>query len=46
MKNESSIFVVLGEIYESILATPQRQRKLLSKTFWEKLGIHTSRQSV
>ena len=26
-------------ITQSILATPRRQRRLLSKTFWGKLGI-------
>src|SRR5919112_130132 len=30
---------VVEEIFESILATPKRQRRLLSKTFWGKFGF-------
>jgi hypothetical protein len=30
---------VVEEIYQSILASPQRQRRLLSKTFWGKFGF-------
>ena len=30
---------VVEEIFQSILATPKRQRRLLSKTFWGKFGI-------
>ncbi len=30
---------VVEEIFQSILATPKRQRRLLSKTFWDKFGI-------
>lgn len=39
MENESSTWGVVEEIYESIAATGQRQRKLLSKTFWERFGV-------
>ncbi|CAA9248622.1 MAG: hypothetical protein AVDCRST_MAG93-1646 [uncultured Chloroflexia bacterium] len=30
---------VVDEIYQAILATPKRQRRLLSKTFWGKFGV-------
>jgi len=34
-----SVADVVEEIFESILATPKRQRRLLSKTFWGKFGF-------
>lgn len=34
-----SVVDVVEEIFESILATPKRQRRLLSKTFWGKFGF-------
>ena len=30
---------VIAEIYQSVLATPRKQRRLLSKTFWKKFGF-------
>lgn len=39
MSNELSISEVVAEIHQSVLATPKRQRRLLSKTFWGKFGF-------
>lgn len=39
MAKHTSIRDVVEEIYQSVMATPKRQRKLRSKTFWEKFGF-------
>jgi hypothetical protein len=39
MAKTPSVAEVVEEIYQSILATPKRQRRLLSKTFWDKFGF-------
>ena len=39
MSKHDPIQDVIEEIFQSILATPRRQRKLLSKTFWDKFGF-------
>ena len=39
MAKNPAISDVVEEIFQSILATPKRQRRLLSKTFWGKFGI-------
>lgn len=38
-KKPQSVPDVVEEIFQSILATPKRQRRLRSKTFWEKFGF-------
>lgn len=37
--NNPAVADVMEEIFQSILATPKRQRRLLSKTFWGKFRI-------
>ena len=39
MVKELTISEVMAEIYQSVLATPKRQRRLLSKSFWAKFGF-------
>lgn len=39
MVKELAISEVMAEIYQSVLATPKRQRRLLSKSFWAKFGF-------
>lgn len=39
MASELPVGEVVGEFLQSILASPKRQRRLLSKTFWEKFGF-------
>lgn len=39
MAKKLAVADVVEEIYQSILASPQRQRRLLSKTFWGKFGF-------
>jgi len=39
MTKSLSLQEVIDEIHQSILATPKRQRKLLSKTFWDRFGF-------
>jgi hypothetical protein len=39
MAKAPAIVDVIEEMFESILATPKRQRRLLSKTFWDKFGF-------
>lgn len=39
MSKELSVSDVVAEIFQSVLATPKRQRRLLSKTFWAKFGF-------
>ncbi len=39
MAKNPAVADVVEEIFQSILATPKRQRRLLSKTFWGKFGI-------
>lgn len=39
MGKELTISEVMAEIYQSVLATPKRQRRLLSKSFWAKFGF-------
>jgi hypothetical protein len=39
MTRNASVPDVAEEIFQSILATPKRQRKLLSSTFWAKFGF-------
>jgi len=39
MAKELVISEVMAEIYQSVLATPKRQRRLLSKSFWAKFGF-------
>lgn len=39
MAKPPAIVDVVEEMYQSILATPKRQRRLLSKTFWDKFGF-------
>jgi hypothetical protein len=34
-----SVEEVVEEIFQAVLATPKRQRRLLSKTFWDKFGF-------
>jgi len=44
MKEKQSISEVAENIYESIRATPNRKRRLLSKTFWDKFGFKNRTQ--
>ena len=47
MPKGSSIDQVVEEIHQSVLATPKRQRRLLSKTFWDMFGFKVrSRQRI
>ena len=39
MAREPAVADVVEEIYQSILASPKRQRRLRSKTFWGKFGF-------
>jgi hypothetical protein len=39
MPKHGSVQDVVEEIYQSVLATPKRQRKLKSKTFWDNFGF-------
>lgn len=39
MGKETSIADVIEEIYQSVRATPRNQRRLLSKTFWDRFGF-------
>lgn len=39
MAKDISFNEVIEEIYQSILATPKKQRRLKSSTFWNKFGI-------
>lgn len=39
MTKEISMSEIASEIYQSILATQKRQRKLLSKTLWARFGV-------
>jgi hypothetical protein len=39
MSRELSVEDVIEEILQSVLATPKRQRRLLSKTFWGQFGV-------
>ena len=39
MAKQPPIQDVVEEMFQSILATPKRQRKLRSKTFWDKFGF-------
>jgi hypothetical protein len=39
MPRELSVDDVVEEIVQSVLATPARQRRLLSKTFWKQFGV-------
>jgi hypothetical protein len=39
MPSHPSVQDVIEEIFQSILATPKKQRRLRSATFWEKLGF-------
>ncbi|HEX9989211.1 MAG TPA: type I restriction enzyme HsdR N-terminal domain-containing protein [Chloroflexia bacterium] len=39
MAKAPSVTEIVEEIFQSILATPKRQRRLLSKTFWDKFGF-------
>ena len=41
MKENASVEGVVDEIYEAIQATPRRQRRLYSSTFWSKFGFKT-----
>ncbi len=42
-----SVDEVVEEIYQSVLATPKRQRRMLSKTFWDMFGFKVrSRQRI
>jgi hypothetical protein len=44
MSKHTTIEEVVDEILQSILATPKRQRRLLSKTFWDKFGFKVRSQ--
>lgn len=44
MSKHTTIEEVVDEIFQSILATPKRQRRLLSKTFWDKFGFKVRSQ--
>ncbi|HEY0071232.1 MAG TPA: type I restriction enzyme HsdR N-terminal domain-containing protein [Chloroflexia bacterium] len=47
MPKAASIEQVVENIYQSVLATPKRQRRLLSKTFWDMFGFKVrSRQRI
>lgn len=39
MTKKSNADEISEDIFQSILATPNRQRKLLSKTFWSRYGV-------
>ncbi len=39
MKNNPTIVEITEEILQSILATPKKQRRIKSSTFWKKFGI-------
>jgi hypothetical protein len=39
MSNDPGIDDVIDEILQSVLASPQRQRRLYSRTFWGKFGF-------
>lgn len=39
MTKETSIADISAEIFQSVLASPKRQRRLLSKTFWGMFGF-------
>lgn len=39
MSKYTSVQDVVEEMFQSILATPRRQRRLLSKTFWDSFGF-------
>jgi len=41
MSKELSVSDVVAEIFQSVLATPKRQRRLLSKTLWAKFEFKT-----
>lgn len=44
MAKHASIQDVVEEMFQSILATPKRQRKLKSKTFWDNFGFKVRRK--
>lgn len=44
MSKNTTIEEVVEEIFQSILATQKRQRRLLSKTFWDKFGFKARTQ--
>ena len=39
MANDMTVAEMVEEIYQSVLASPKHQRRLLSKTFWGKFGF-------
>jgi hypothetical protein len=39
MGKETSVTEVIDEIYQSVMATPRHQRRLLSKTLWDRFGF-------
>ena len=39
MKNNATITEATEEILQSILATPKKQKRLKSSTFWRKFGV-------
>lgn len=39
MGNNQDFIEIIAEIYQSVIATPKKQRRLLSKTFWGKFGF-------
>jgi hypothetical protein len=39
MTRELSVDEVVEEIFQSVLATPTRQRRLMSKTFWKQFRV-------
>lgn len=44
MSSPPSVADVVEEIFQSVLASPKRQRRLLSKTFWDKFGFKSRTQ--
>jgi len=44
MSKNTTIEEIVDEIFQSILVTPTHQRRLLSKTFWEKFGFKVRTQ--